>query len=76
MKQGLFIIEENTPLTASVSRMVLRGDTSAVTAPGQFVNIALAGRYLRRPLSVCDWDETALTVLYKVVAAAPPRCGA
>ena len=67
MKQGLFTIEENTPLTVSVSRMVLRGDTSAVTAPGQFVNIALAGKYLRRPLSVCDWDETHLTILYKVV---------
>ena len=47
--------------------MVLGGDTSAITAPGQFVNILLDGLYLRRPISVCDYDESTLTLVYKVV---------
>ncbi len=67
MKQGLFTIIENTPLTASVYRMRLKGDTSAITAAGQFVNIALAGKYLRRPISVCDLAGDVLTIVYKVV---------
>ena len=47
--------------------MVLEGDTQWITAPGQFVNIALEGRYLRRPISVCDYDERTITLIYKVV---------
>lgn len=47
--------------------MVLEGDTSAVTTPGQFVNIQLDGLFLRRPISICDWDEKSITLLYKVV---------
>jgi dihydroorotate dehydrogenase electron transfer subunit len=47
--------------------MVLSGDTSAVTNCGQFVNIQLSGMFLRRPISVCDYDETTLTIIYKVV---------
>ncbi len=67
MKQGIFEIIENTALTESVYRMVLCGDTSAITAPGQFVNIKLDGLYLRRPISVCDLDGEKLTVVYKAV---------
>ena len=67
MKQGKFQIHSNTALTDNVYKMVLAGDTSAITAPGQFVNIQLAGKFLRRPISVCDWDEGSLTIIYKVV---------
>ncbi len=67
MKQGFFEIVENTALTDSVYRMVLRGDTSAITAPGQFVNILLEGLYLRRPISVCDVQGELLTIIYKAV---------
>ena len=67
MKQSIFTILENTALTRDVYRMVLEGDTSAITAPGQFVNIQLSGKFLRRPISVCDWNETTLTIVYKVV---------
>ena len=67
MKQSLFEILENTPLTRDVYRMVLCGDTSHITAPGQFVNIRLDGLYLRRPISVCDWNESSVTIIYKVV---------
>lgn len=68
-KKGKYTILSNEPLTASVWRMTLRGDTQWITAPGQFVNIALAGRYLRRPISVCDWDDGVLTLVYKVVGS-------
>ena len=67
MKQSLFSIVSNTPLTDNVYKMILSGDTSAITAPGQFVNIQLSGKFLRRPISVCDYDGETLTIIYKVV---------
>ena len=67
MKQSIFTIVSNEALTDSVYKMVLRGDTSAITAPGQFVNILLDGLFLRRPISVCDYDGESLTIVYKVV---------
>ena len=67
MKQGIFTIISNEALTDSVYKMVLSGDTSAITASGQFVNIQLAGKFLRRPISVCDYDSQTLTIVYKVV---------
>ena len=67
MQQTVYTILENTPLTPLIHRMMLSGDTSAITAPGQFVNIRLDGLYLRRPISVCDWDDNGLTLIYKVV---------
>ena len=67
MKQGFFEITENVPLTENVYKMVLRGDVSAITAPGQFVNIQLDGLYLRRPISVCDVFGDCLIIIYKVV---------
>ena len=67
MKQGFFTVTENTELASNTFRMVLSGDTSAIAGPGQFVNIALEGKFLRRPISVCDWDGESLTIIYKVV---------
>ena len=67
MKQSIFEIISNTALTDSVYKMILSGDTSAITASGQFVNILLEGKFLRRPISVCDYDENSLTIIYKVV---------
>ncbi len=67
MKQSIFTVLSNEALTDSVYKMVLQGDTSAITAPGQFVNILLDGHFLRRPISVCDYDEKTLTIIYKVV---------
>lgn len=67
MKQSLFEIIENRPLTKSVYLMRLSGDTSDITAPGQFVNLKLDGFFLRRPISVCDSEDGVLTLIYKVV---------
>ena len=67
MKQSIFEILSNEALTDCVYKMVLTGDTSAITAPGQFVNIQLEGMFLRRPISVCDYNEETLTIVYKAV---------
>lgn len=66
-KKGIYRIEANERLTESVWRMRLAGDMRWITAPGQFVNIALEGRYLRRPISVCDWNDGEIVLIYKVV---------
>ncbi len=67
MKQTVFTIESNEKIAKDVYLMVLSGDASDITAPGQFVNIKLEGFYLRRPISVCDYSKDTLTLIYKVV---------
>ena len=73
MKQGIFEIVSNEPLAPSVFRLVLRGDISAITKPGQFVNIKLDGLFLRRPISVNDLGENTLTLICKVVGKGTKR---
>ena len=67
MQQQLCRVLENAALTDAVWRMRLSADPAAITAPGQFVNLKLPGLYLRRPISLCDWDDSSLTLVYKVV---------
>ena len=66
-KKGIYKVIANTPLTREVYRMILEGDTQWIKRPGQFVNIELEGLYLRRPISISDWDEKTITIIYKVV---------
>ena len=66
-KQGIYRVVSNEALTPLIYRMVLEGDTSALCATGQFVNLKIDGLYLRRPISVCDWSENTITLIYKVV---------
>lgn len=75
-KKAIYTLRSNEPLTPSVWRMTLEGDTQWITAPGQFVNIELDGLYLRRPISVCDWDERTITLIYKVVGEGTQRMAA
>ena len=65
MKQSVFSVKENTPLSPHMSRLRLMGDSTAIERPGQFVSLALPGFFLRRPFSVCDWDSSALTLIYE-----------
>ncbi len=67
MIQTDYTIRSNEQLTETVYKMVLEGDTSSFTAPGQFINIKIDGFYLRRPISVCDVEKGVLTIVYKVV---------
>ena len=69
MKQSIFTIVSNTALTDVVYKMILEGDTSAIGGCGQFVDLRLPEKYLRRPISVCDYDERTLTLIYKVVGS-------
>lgn len=66
-KQDIFEILSNEKIAKDVYKMVLQGNTEYITAPGQFVNIKLEGRFLRRPISVCDYSDSMLTLIYKVV---------
>ena len=75
MKQGIFEIAKNISLTDNVKLMVLKGDTSDITAPGQFINIKLGGKYLRRPISVCDCNDNTVTIIYKIVGSGTEQMG-
>lgn len=68
-KQGIYKILSNKAIAESVFKMVLEGDTQYITASGQFVNIKLDGKYLRRPISICDYDGSTITIIYKVVGS-------
>ena len=63
-----FSVQSNESIARDVYRILLTPDSSLlIPVPGQFVNLAIDGFYLRRPISVCDWDGQALTLIYKVV---------
>ena len=66
MRQVKFQIIENLPLARDIMSLRLGGDTGAIVRPGQFVNIRVEGCFLRRPLSVCDWDDSSLTLVYRI----------
>ena len=67
MKQEIFEIVSNKKIAENIYEMVLSGDTAEITKPGQFINIKLEGFFLRRPISVCDFNEKTITIIYKVV---------
>ena len=67
MKDSIFKVKSNKQIAKNTYETVLVGDTSDITASGQFVNIKLDGFYLRRPISVCDVEGDELTIIYKVV---------
>lgn len=67
MEKTVFKIISNKPLTKCIYEMCLEGNTAAIKNAGQFVNIALDGFYLRRPISVCDFSENFLKIIYKIV---------
>ena len=67
MIEVTYTIAENALIASGIYRLRLEGDTSAITAPGQFLDLRLPGFFLRRPISICDWDEKSVTLLYKVV---------
>ena len=67
MKDSVFKVKSNQKIAKNTYETVLVGDTSDITASGQFVNIKLDGFYLRRPISVCNVEGNELTIIYKVV---------
>ncbi len=67
MKQSSFKLLSNEAIAPGILRLTLEGDTSAVTVPGQFVDVRLEGHFLRRPFSVCRREENTITVIVKIV---------
>lgn len=76
MKQSIFEITSNKLIADNTYEMVLRGDCSHITKPGQFVNIKLDGFFLRRPISVCDVKGDSLVIIYKVVGQGTEKMAA
>lgn len=68
-KQNKYKILSNEKIAKDVYKMILEGDTQYITAPGQFINIKLNDKFLRRPISVCDCDDSTITIIYKVVGS-------
>ncbi len=66
-KRNIYKVVTNRPLSAKTMLMVLEGDTQYITCAGQFVNVAVEGKFLRRPISICDYDEQTITLLYDIV---------
>ncbi|PWM72780.1 MAG: dihydroorotate dehydrogenase electron transfer subunit [Bacillota bacterium] len=62
-----YTVTENVNIAKSVYRMTLAGDTGKIAAAGQFINIKIENLFLRRPISVCDYNEKEITIIYKVV---------
>ena len=67
MEKRIFTIDSNVEIAKDSYRMVLSSDKPVSMSPGQFVDIALEGFYLRRPISVCDCTGMTFTIVYKVV---------
>lgn len=67
MKNGMYQVLSNRPIAQDTYEMILTGDMSFAERPGQFVNLKLDGLYLRRPISICDWDGQTMTLIYKTV---------
>ena len=69
MKQTILTVTNQTRIADGVYKMTLSGDCTEIKRPGQFVNFALDGLFLRRPISVCDSSGDSVTVIYKTVGA-------
>ncbi len=76
MRNSVFTIKRNQKIASEMYEMLLqiprRQEDEAELAqlrPGQFVNLKIEGCYLRRPISVCDWDakEGTITLIYQTV---------
>ncbi len=67
MKRSFLTLRSNRQIAPSIYEMVLDGDVAAVSNAGQFVEISLEGLFLRRPISVCDYTDKSLTLVYKCV---------
>ncbi|MEG0392317.1 MAG: dihydroorotate dehydrogenase electron transfer subunit, partial [Anaerovoracaceae bacterium] len=76
MKRNQYQIMSNEQIAENTYQLILAGDTAEITAPGQFVNIKIQGLYLRRPISICDYEAGKLTLVYKVVGEGTKRLSA
>ena len=67
MQKIFFTIVSNPVVADKTYRLELGCSQDIAIKPGQFVNIAIDGKYLRRPISVSDATNRSLLLYYKVV---------
>ena len=67
MEKAIYTILSNELIADKTFRMRLAGPTGSLKHAGQFVDVAIDGFYLRRPLAAQEWDSESLAVIYKVV---------
>ena len=67
MQKRIFRIASNEGVARDTFRLVLRTEGTVAVRSGQFVDIALPGFYLRRPISVSDCLPDGVVLYYKVV---------
>ncbi|MGL5042887.1 MAG: dihydroorotate dehydrogenase electron transfer subunit [Culicoidibacterales bacterium] len=70
MKQQNMQVLKNISIAAGVFACTLKGDlVKDVINPGQFLQIQIAGTYLRRPISISTFDSinNELVIVYKVL---------
>jgi len=61
---------QHKALTKDVYKIILQGAlVKQITNSGQFVQIKIEGKYLRRPISIADFnqEEQTLTLIYKIL---------
>lgn len=75
-KKNKYVIKSNKKIADLVYEMILEGDTQYITNAGQFINIELEGFYLRRPISICDYDENTIKIIYKIVGEGTEKMAA
>ena len=68
MKRSTLEIVSNLPLAGNVFELVLAGD-AAPFVPGQFAEIAVPGKFLRRPFSVCHAEDGWLTLVCRAAGS-------
>ena len=76
MRQETFTVIQNHPIAKNTYRMILKGNTSGICGSGQFVNLKIEGFFLRRPISVSDYEENHLTLIYKIVGKGTKKMAA
>lgn len=64
---NIYHVLKNEEIAKNTYLMVLEGDTSKIKRSGQFINILIDGCFLRRPISICDYDQYTITIIYKVL---------
>ena len=67
MDSVLLTVTSNKAVSDSVYLMRLEGDCKEITKSGQFINIKLPDKFLRRPISVCDYSDNYVDILYKIL---------
>lgn len=58
-------IIKNSKIANKTYELILSGPTDWIK-PGRFINLQIPNKYLKRPMSICEWDKSKLKIIYKV----------